>query len=147
MLHNKNESNTNFDTIGYLKKSVTLALCFNLLCHEFVIKNWYLFSNFIQNSSVLTKCFINKIQWLSIFQCSIVTENRAQSINTRRRMSRFLTFLIALQMYLVKLTNSLTDFCYRCCKNCRLVIAFFLGHSKHEYLAQAYQNSLRKNKQ
>lgn len=62
-------------------------------------------------------------------------------------MSRFLTFLIALQMYLVKLTNSLTDFCYRCCKNCRLVIEFFLGHSKHEYLAQAHQNSLRKNKQ
>ena len=49
-------------------------------------------------------------------------------------------------MYLVEPTYPLTDFCKRCCKNCRLVVEFFLGYSKHDYLAQAYQNGLREIK-
>ena len=50
----------------------------------FVIINYSLFLNFIQKSSVLIKCFINKIQRLFI---STVAGDRTQRVNTRRRMS------------------------------------------------------------
>ena len=80
--------------------------------------------------------------------CSFrLSQEIVHRVNTRKRMSWYSTYILNCATNLVELTNPPTDFCQRCCKNCRLVVEFFLGHSKHDYLAQAHQNGLRKNKQ
>jgi len=41
------------------------------------------------------------------------------------------------------LQTQLTDFRQRRCKNCRMVVEFFLCYSDHDHLANALQNGLK----